>query len=90
MDAFVVAAADPKEKIINVCHILTCVGFQSFFIEIRMIASLKGSNHQISEEERMVRNHEMELLTKISAPPGRDGDHLEILVKNRKKSLKGA
>ena len=52
----------------------------------RMIASLKGSNHQISEEERMVRNHEMELLAKISAPPGRDGDHLETLVKNHKET----
>ena len=55
-----------------------------------MVASLKGSNHQISEEERMVRNHEMELLTKMSAPPGRDGDHLEILVKNHKDNSKGA
>lgn len=54
----------------------------------RMIASLKGSNHQISQEERMVRNHEMELLAKISAPPGRDGDQLEVLVKNHKESLK--
>jgi len=53
-----------------------------------MIASLKGSNHQISQEERMVRNHEMELLAKISAPPGRDGDQLEVLVKNHKESLK--
>jgi len=51
-----------------------------------MIASLKGSNHQISEEERMVRNHEMELLAKISEPPGRDGDHLETLVKHHKEN----
>ena len=34
----------------------------------------------------MVRNHEMELLAKISAPPGRDGDHLETLVKNHKET----
>ena len=53
-----------------------------------MIASLKGNDHQVSEEERMVRNHEMELLTKMSEPPGRDGDHLEMLVKNHKDSLK--
>ena len=51
---------------------------------------MKGSNHQISEEERMVRNHEMELLAKISVPPGRDGDQLEVLVKNHKESLKEA
>jgi len=50
----------------------------------RMISTLEGSNHQISEEERMVRNHEMELLAKISAPPERDDTHLENLVKNHK------
>ena len=47
-----------------------------------MIASARGNGNQISEEERMVRNHEMELLDKISAPPGKDGVHLEELVKN--------
>lgn len=51
---------------------------------------MKGNNHQISEEERMVRDHELELLTKMAAPPGRDGDHLEVLVKNHKESLKEA
>eukprot|EP00531_Pseudo-nitzschia_arenysensis_P014636 CAMPEP_0116156872 /NCGR_PEP_ID=MMETSP0329-20121206/23053_1 /TAXON_ID=697910 /ORGANISM="Pseudo-nitzschia arenysensis, Strain B593" /LENGTH=633 /DNA_ID=CAMNT_0003653963 /DNA_START=46 /DNA_END=1947 /DNA_ORIENTATION=- len=51
-----------------------------------MIASLKGSNHQISEEEKMVRNHEMDLLEKISAPPGRDGDQLEVLVNKHKQN----
>lgn len=49
---------------------------------------MKGNHHQISEEERMVRNHESELLLKMAKPPGRDGDHLEVLVKNHKESLK--
>lgn len=49
---------------------------------------MKGSNYQISDEEKMVRNHEMDLLEKMSAPPGRDGDHLEALVNNHKQNLK--
>ena len=51
-----------------------------------MIASAKGTDHQISEEERMVRNHEMELLAKISAPPV-NGNALEELVKSRKEGM---
>ena len=51
-----------------------------------MIASAKGTDHQISEEERMVRNHEMELLSKISAPPV-NGNALEELVKSRKEGM---
>ena len=52
----------------------------------RMIAGMKGNSQQISEEERMVRKHEMELLAKISAPPGRDGDQLEVLIHNHKEN----
>ncbi|OEU19267.1 hypothetical protein FRACYDRAFT_235317 [Fragilariopsis cylindrus CCMP1102] len=51
-----------------------------------MIASAKGTDHQISEEERMVRNHEMELLVRISAPPV-NGNALEELVKSRKQGM---
>ena len=51
-----------------------------------MIASAKGTDHQISEEERMVRNHEMELLFRISAPPV-NGNALEELVKSRKEGM---
>jgi hypothetical protein len=51
-----------------------------------MIASAKGTDHQISEEERMVRNHEMELLAKISAPP-ENNNALEELVKSRKEGI---
>ena len=51
-----------------------------------MIASAKGTDHQISEEERMVRNHEMELLARISAPP-LNGNALEELVKSRKEGM---
>ena len=51
-----------------------------------MIASAKGTDHQISEEERMVRNHEMELLVRISAPP-LNGNALEELVKSRKEGM---
>ena len=52
-----------------------------------MVASVKGNSHQISEEERMIRNHEMELLATISAPPGKDGAHLEELVKKHKMNI---
>ena len=51
-----------------------------------MIASAKGADHYISEDERMVRNHEMELLAKISAPP-RNDKAFEELVKNRKELI---
>jgi hypothetical protein len=68
-----------------------CISAWLYFLHTihiyRMIASLKGSNHQISEQERMVRNHEMELLAKISEPPGRDGDRLETLVKHHKENM---
>jgi uncharacterized protein YpuA (DUF1002 family) len=52
-----------------------------------MIASAKGTDHQISEEERMVRNHEMELLARISAPPKKNDNALEELVKSRKEGM---
>ena len=52
-----------------------------------MIASAKGTDHQISDEERMVRNHEMELLARISAPPVNNGNALEELVKSRKEGM---
>lgn len=52
-----------------------------------MISSLKGNDHRISEEERMVRDHEMELLAKISAPPERNSNHLERLVKKHKENV---
>ena len=45
-----------------------------------MIASAKGAHNRLSEEERMVRNHELELLTKISKPPEKEGVLLEALV----------
>mmetsp|Transcript_46790 Transcript_46790/g.53101 ORF Transcript_46790/g.53101 Transcript_46790/m.53101 type:complete len:684 (-) Transcript_46790:279-2330(-) len=51
-----------------------------------MIASAKGTDHHISEDERMVRNHEMDLLAKISAPPKND-NAFEELVQNRKELI---
>jgi len=52
-----------------------------------MIASAKGGDRRLSEEERMVRSHELELLTKISKPPEKEGVLLEALVKKHKESL---
>jgi len=52
-----------------------------------MVALAKGNQDRLSEEEKMVRKHEMELLAKISAPPQRGGDQLEELVKKHKESI---
>mmetsp|Transcript_32816 Transcript_32816/g.77395 ORF Transcript_32816/g.77395 Transcript_32816/m.77395 type:complete len:665 (-) Transcript_32816:3932-5926(-) len=50
-----------------------------------MIASAKGgANHRLTEEERMVRNHELELLARISKPPEKEGVLLEALVQKHR------
>ena len=52
----------------------------------RMIASVKGTDHHIAEDERMIRNYERQLLNKIAAPPGGD-NALEEIVKNRRELI---